>query len=337
VNSRWPALAALPLLYALAACEHTQPFGAPAAEPNQPFSTAFPRRLTFSAGADLEPAWLPDGSGFIYSFPLDRPDHDRCLGVLPAEGGHQLLTICHASAFDADSTNALWSPAVGPGGALAYVRESSAPFSLAPNSRELVVASLAAPDPGRAVLRLPYTAPDGKLQFSASHLQWAGAATLVFIADSVIYLTAGTFADTITMPIEIMRLGLAGDSTALTVVPGTSHATSLTTDSAGAIYYTLPFDTRVYRIGPAGGTAAVYYDFGGTRYPSDVQVRGATLVAIIGGGLVRAHLGDSVVVAIPPPGSLTLRDPALAPSGARVVAASVGGGAPSDLWLLQVP
>jgi hypothetical protein len=338
VRRRAVALAALVGLAGLAACEHAQPFGAPVAEPNQPFAAAFPRRLTFGGGADVEPAWLPDGSGFIYSFPLGRADNDRCLGILPAEGGHQLRVICHVPvALDADSTNALFSPAVGRGGALAYVRESSVPQSLAPNSRELVVASLAAPDPGRVVLRLPYTAPDSTLQFSASHLQWAGATTLVFIADSVIYLTAGTFADTIITPIEVMRLDLAGASAALTVIPGTSHATSLVTDSVGAIYYTLPGDTRVYRLGAGGGAPAPYYDFGNAGVPSEVQVRGATLVAVIGGRLVGAHLGDSAVVAIPGPGSVTLFDPALAPSGARVVAASAGGGAPSNLWLLQVP
>ena len=329
---------ALAALAGLTACDHARPFGAPAAEPNQPFSTAFPRRLTFGVGADLQPAWLPDGSGFVYSFPLARPDNDRCLGVLPAEGGHQTRIICHVPvALDADSTNALWSPAVGPGGRLAYLRESSALFSTAPNSRELVVASLDAPDPGRVVLSLPYTAPDGTFQYGASHLRWAGANTLVFIADTVLYYATGTFVDTVTTPIEIMRIDLTGDSVALAVVPGTADATSLVTDSTGALYYTLPGDTHVYRLAPGAGVAAPYYDFGSGRVPSEVQVRGATLVGLVGGSLVRARLGDSVLVPIPGPPGESLFDPALAPSATRVVVASAVAGAPSDLWLLQVP
>ena len=337
--SRWIRVpAALLALGGLAACEHAQPFGPPAAEPNQPFSTAFPRQLTFGAGADVQPAWLPDGSGFIYSFPLERADNDRCLGILPAEGGHQTRIICHVPvALDGDSTNALWSPAVGPGGRLAYVRESSAPSSVAPNSRELVVASLDAPDPGRVVLSLPYTAPDGSFQYGASHLQWAGADRLAFIADSVIYFSIGAWVDTITTPIEIMRIDLVGDSVALAAIPGTADATSLVADSTGALYFTLPGDTRVYRLAPGAGVPAVYYDFASAGVPSDVQVRGATLVALVGGSLVRARLGDSVPVPIPGPAGGSPFDPALAPAGTRVVVAATLAGAPSNLWLLQAP
>jgi len=342
-RAREPMMRVLPLalgfaLAGLVACEHAQPFGASPADPNQPFSSAFPRQLTFSAGPDLAPAWLPEGSGIVYSFALLRADNDRCLGILPAEGGHQLRAICHVPLeFDADSTNALWEPAVGPSGALAYLRESSLPGSLAPHSREIVVASLTVPDPGRVVVRLPYTAPDGLLHASASHLHWVNATTLVYRAEQVIYYTNGGFADTLVSPLEIVRADFAGDSTVLTVVPGTANATSLTVDSSGAIIYTLVGDTRVYRVDPVSGVSGALYDFGNAGIPSDVQVSGKVLVAMIGGHLARATVGDTVVVLIPSPdpAQLVLR-PALAPSGARVVI-ELSGSDPSNLWLLQVP
>ena len=333
---RAPA-AGLVLLALLGGCEHAQPFGGASAEPNVPLSTSFPRRLTFGGGADVEPVWLPDGSGFIYSFPTGQPDNDRCLGVLPAEGGHRVATVCHRPVDDADSTNALWDPAAGPGGRLAYVRETSVPLSLAPQSRELVVASLSAPDPGTAIRRFPYTGADGKLRSSASHLRWADSTTLYFIADSVVYFTIGTFADTITTPIEIMRVSLAAGTPDPVPVPGTSHATSLTADSTGAIFYTLPGDGRVWRLPNGQDTASVFYDFGARGVPSDVWVRGDRLVAVVGGTLVRARTGDTTVVPIPLPAGLAPRHPALSPSATRVVVEGHGATVATNLWLLQAP
>ncbi len=342
---RWPAalrrLRPLALGFALAglaACEHAQPFNAVSGEPNVPFSTAFPRQLTFSPSADLEPSWLPDGSGIIYTFARGTADNDRCLAILPAEGGHQLRTMCHTPVVDdADSTNTLWDPAVGPGGALAYVRESSLPGDLAPKSRELVVASLGAPDPGLVVVGFPYLGTDGQFRDDASHLHWIGADTLVYLAEQVNYITSGVYADTVTIPLEIGLVDLTGAAPARTVVPGTANATSLAVDSSGALIYTLQGDTRVYRLPRPGGAAAVLYDFGSAGVPSEVQVSGTVLVAMIGGTLTTATLGDTAVTVIPSPDpAQSVRRPALSPSGARVVI-ELGGSRPADLWLLQVP
>lgn len=338
MSRRVVALALAPTLAALAACEHAQPFGAASGEPNVPYTAAFPRQLTFNTAADLSPSWLPDGSGIIYSFSLAQADNDLCLGILPGEGGHRLRTICHTPVEgDADSTNALSEPAVGPGGALAYLRASSMLGALAPSRLELVAATLSAPEPGRVVIRFPYTAADGLLHASASHLHWLSATALVYLAEQVVYFTHGSFADTVVSPLEIVRVSLAGDSAALTLVPGTAGATSLTVDSAGAIIYTLTGDTRVYRLASAGGAPGVLYDFGSAGIPSDVQVSGRVIVAIIGGRLTRATVGDSVVVPIPSPDTTqVLRRPALASSGARVVV-QMSGSRPSNLWLLEVP
>jgi hypothetical protein len=330
---------ALAALAGVGACEHAQPFGAPAGEPNVPQSVAFPRQLTFNPAPDFAPSWLPDGSGFIYSFSLGRFDNDFCLGLLPAEGGHRTATICHAPLFgDADSSNVLSEPAVGPGGALAYLRAGSLVGALSPKSLELVAARMGAPDPGRVLVRFPYTAPDSLLHTGASRLHWIGDTCLVYLALQVTYLTQGTFADTLVAPLEIVRLSLAGDSAALALVPGTLGATSLAVDSAGMIVYTLAGDTHVYRRDAAGAAApAVLYDFGTAGVPADLQLSGSVLVATIGNRLVRATVGDPVVSEIPSPDSTqALRRPALAPSGARVVIELKPANAPADLWLLEV-
>jgi len=331
------ALPALALLGALAACDHAQPFGAGPAEPDVPFSSSFPRRLTFNAGGNQAPSWLPDGSAFIYTYALNRPDHDRCLAILPAEGGHQLRTICHTPLIgDADSTNTLWDPAVGPDSSLAYVRESSLPYDLAPKRREIVVASLAAPDPGRAVVTFPYTAPDGGLHTGASHLAWLGPNVLVYIAEDVSYYTQGTFADTIITPLEIVRADVSTTPATLTAVPGTTGATSLAVDSLRGIIYTLPGDTRVYRVEVIGGAPTVLYDFGAAGVPTEAQVRGSVLVALLGPRLVRATLGDPALVTMAAPDTTQqMGRLALSPSATRLVV-ELTGAAPADLWLLQV-
>ena len=321
----------------LAACEHAQPFGGADLGPNVPFSQDFPRRLTFNPPGDIAPAWLPDGSGIIYSYQrLDRADHDRCLGILPAEGGHIGRSICHRLPLDADSTNTLWEPSVGPGSLLAYVRESSGLRAPAPQSRELVVAALDDPEPGRVVRSFPYTAPGGSLHEYAAYLHWVDDHTLVYLAEHVAYTFPPLGYDTLYTPIEIAQLTLSADSVVVSVVPGTLGATSVTVDTAGAICYTRSGDSRVYRIARGGSAAAVLFDFGGLGSARDVQVRSNTLVAVVGGALYRVDLAASAAVPIPASGPLGPARPALSPSGARVVAESRRFGA-ADLWLLQVP
>ncbi len=319
-----------------AACEHAQPFGAPDLGSNVPVTQGLPLRLTFSPLGDLAPAWLPDGSGIIYSYqPLERRDGDRCLGILPGAGGHLVRSICHASAFDAYSTNTLWEPAPGPGGLLAYVRENSAPFAPAPRSRELIVASLDAPDPGRVVRSFPYTAPDGTLHESAMYLHWVDDRTLVYLAEHVTYFTPPQVPDTVYTPVGIALLSVGPESSTVTVVPGTANATSVTADSAGAIYYTLAGDSRVLRIPPGGGAAAPLFDFEPLGPVSNVQVAGNTLVAVTCCGLYGEDLASATLKPIAAPGGLTLERLALSPA-ATLVVVQARDTAASDLWLLRL-
>ena len=348
----------------LSACEHARPFGAPDLGPNVPFASAFPRQLTFSGGSDLSPAWLPDGSGIVYAFlRLDHADQDRCLGVLPAEGGHLVQTVCHRSLLDLDTTTTLWDPAVGPGGVLAYVRETSVPGGRAPLSRELVVASLQNPDPGRVIRTLPYLAPDGTLHATATHLSWVDAQTLLYVAEGVLYTFPPAGTDTILTPIEAVRISLAGDSVTLSVLPGTANATSVTADSAGTIYFTLLGDSVIYRLDPGGGTPTAVFDFHSAGVVRDVRFAAGRLFAVAG-HQTAADVGGDVYVVDPVAGTarpispqplLWFRRPAASPSGALVAAEgyalslqprfpgvpnspvdTVVSGA-SDLYLLPVP
>ena len=332
---RAAALASLALLAAAGACEHAQPFVA-AVEPDVPFDTTFPRRLTFSPSGDVEPAWLPDGSAIVYALSPGGPNGDQCLGILPAEGGHLQSMICHRL-FDADSTVLLRDPAVGPGGLLAYLRESSAAGALVPTAIELVVASMTAPDPGRVLLRFPFTSADGVLHGSLAGLHWLPDGELVYVAQQVTFTGPPLAVDTVYAPLRIERLAMVGDSAVVTAVPGTANATSLAVDTSGVLYFTLAGDSRVYRMDPGAASPSVWFDFGGAGAADGVQVHGNLLVALAGGTLFRVDVAADTVTAIAVPGSLSLSRPALSPSGSRVVAEAAGPGEFPDLWLFQVP
>ena len=331
------AAAALAALALAGACEHAQPFGPPAPEAAQPFSTAYPRRLTFNLLGDVQPAWLPGDSGIIYSVSTGDAEEAHCLGILPPGGGHLVQTDCHPPGFAGDSTTALWLPAVRRHGYLAYLREVSPIGAVTPDTSALVLASLSVPDPGRALLQLPYTAPDGTLQSGLRDLCWLGDGSLVYLGGVLAYSYPPYPWDTTFAPLEIMRADLVGDSIQLSVVPGTAGATSVATDSLANLYYTRLGDTRVYRLLGGTSSATVWYDFGALGVPSAIGVAGQVLVAAVNDSVYAVHVGSGAPVSLALPDSLVVTNLALSPSGTRVVVEGSEGGAAPDLWLLEVP
>lgn len=356
------ACAALACVAILAACEHAQPFGGFAGEPNGPRNAALPTQLTFDSLPDGDAAWMPDGSRMIYAFDPYKADHDRCLATLPPFGGHQTEIICHVppGAFDAESTNVLSNPAGGADDRIAYLRESSPVGSVLPGSRELVVATLAAPDPGRVVLAFPHLAPDGQLYATVSNLHWVNDTELVFLAELTTYPGGnGVAFDTVLTPIEVARLVLTGDSGVVVPVPGTLGATSATASSSGAIYYTMANDSTVYAADPAGGAGAPVFVFDTLGPVTAVQVAGSRWLLVLACCQVIArragqlYLGDVTtdsVRAVTTWPYVYYQRPALDPSGSYVIAeqhpvtmVGHGEGGPvdtlvsknADLWLIR--
>jgi len=323
-------------------------------------------RLTFNPRADLSPVWLPDGSGFLYTMErtdtselFERPDRDRCLAQLPPTGGSIVREMCDRTAAAGDSVNAYSSPAVTPGGRLAYVR-ASAPLEvgwpLVPRYHELVLSSMDDPQRVTVLRTLPYTGPSGREHAEATQLRWVEDSVLVYVGQRVAYIPPCQFCppDTVASGLELVRLDFRGPVPVLTMLPGTDQASSVALAAPDTLYFTINGDSRVFRLSLSTDSIGVVHDFGSGGIARDVQVAEGKLVAVVGGnveffvdpvvGAVQRDFGGPLVLvdlgtgAESPvgPSDLTFRHPALQPSGTHVVAELVSGRA-TDLWLLEVP
>jgi len=355
-------VAALLLPLALTGCGHSQPFRPGDYGSGQPFVPGSPRRVTYNIGDDRAPAWLPDESGFLYSFQrVDRPDRDYCLGLLPPDGGRLARTICDRLPAADDSTDVLTEPAAAAAGRLAYTITSSLPDDRAPRASALVLGTLADPTPARPLTTLPYYGPDGTFREGVSHVRWLGSDTLVYVAEHIAYQAPckGCPLDTLRTGMEIALLDAGAASPAPQAVPATLYASSVAPEGGGtanAIFFTLGGDSRVFRRVLSGATDSVVHDFGAAGIARDVQVAGTRLVAVVGGTISFAYdslLGYAVqrdaggflylvdletAAETVLPGGATFRHPALSPSGKRLVAELVSsGGGGADLWEFDLP
>lgn len=322
-----------------------------------PLIAGSPTRLTFSPGADRTPAWLPDGSGILYSFErLDRPDRDRCLALLPGAGGTVRRTICARAAGSDDSTDVFETPGPAADGRLLYVRASSRPGAFLPQRHALVMGTLDDPAAARVLRTIPYTLPGSPLHLGVADISWLGPNAFVYLAEFVaLRRCRGCAPDTVRSGLEIVRVDLVGDSAVLSAVPGTRDASSVAVgDGGAALYYTIIGDSRVFRRAVGGGAPTVAHDFGVAGIARDVAVAGDRLSAVVGGdvtygndpafGYIQLDFGGNLRVVdlltgsegVLPGGRGLYRRPAFSPDGRRIVAEGVQ--APSaDLWLFQVP
>src|SRR5207249_3879148 len=183
--------AAVVVALAFAGCEHSAPFAGPETGSDRPFAGGSPRRITFNLGNDRAPAWLPDGSGFWYSFErVDRADHDRCLALLPPDGGRIVRMLCDRIPAADDSTDAWTEPAIDAAGRIAYVASSSRVGDVAPRAGALVLATAPALTSDRVVATLPYLGSDQAFR-DVAQLRWLGSDALVCVAERVGYVRPG--------------------------------------------------------------------------------------------------------------------------------------------------
>src|SRR5574341_164340 len=346
----------------VAGCSHGEPFTPGSYTPAGPYSPGSPSRLTFNLGTDRTPVWLPDGSGILYSFErLDRPDRDRCLALLPPQGGSLRRLVCVPNPVADDSADDfVWFAPAGDG-RVAYVRASTKLFSsfhpTAPDHEALVLADLARPLRSEELQQTPYFAPSGITHTTVASVRWLGPASLVYVGQKVVYqhICQGCAPfDTIPTGLEIATLDWSGAAPVVAVVPGSDNASSVAVAAADTIYFTRNGDTRVYRLALSSGQTVVAHDFGAAGIARDLHVVGPRLVAVVGGAVIdsidpfNGHIqvdsgGPLFVVdlltgtgAMLADTSYRFRRPAVSPDGRRVVVERVTVNR-SDLWLLELP
>jgi hypothetical protein len=331
-------------LWLSAGCGHTEPFASRTFGADQPFDSRPPIRLTLNRGPDRGAAWLPDGSGILYSTQqVGRTDKDVCLALLPPSGGRQLQLTCNLTPTGSDSTDAIESPAPAPDGRLAFVALSSRIGVLLPGSEAISVARQTDPAARTQIQALPYTVPGGRLHSGASQLRWLDPNRLVYLAERVDYVHPCPISivcqwDTLATGVDVARLDLDQPGAPPQTVPGTDYATGVSVGATSdEIYYTLTGDPRVYRQTLSTGAVTVTHDFGAAGVARDVHVVGNRMVAAVGGrvafgtdpalGLTQWDSGGVLHVVdlqagtdqmLPGPG--LFRRPQISPSGSAIVA-----------------
>ncbi len=318
------------------ACTHGDPFTVDDYRTQVPFHDTDPARLTFSEYADLDPAWLPDGSGVLYSYThTDSPERDRCLGVLPRTGGQRVREICRRSLADRDTVDVLDLPAVSAGGRVAYRRSAATLFGGLPEHTELVAGTLDDPFEGPILRRLPFTGSDGRFYVGLSQPQWVGESGLVFIGQVQEFVSPcpGCDPEVIHVNAGIIHLLADGSGTA-GPLPGTEAATSLAADGDGSVLLTRLGDPRIFRRMLATGEETVVHDLA-PAVPFGLSVAEARILAVSGNGLHVIDAGSGAVTDIAPGG---LSNPVLHPDGSLIVGVRFDPETfDSDLWRLTLP
>ena len=336
---RWFAVLAGTGLYG---CGHSEPFGTPTFGSDQPFDPTPPVQLTLNRGPDRSAAWLPDGSGILYSTQSEaRQDHDVCLAELPATGGRQRSLQCDLSPSAWQLTEALESAAPADDGRLAFFASTSFIGATFPDSQRLAIGQRQNPAERTSLLAIPYTIPGHPTHGGISQLRWLGPSRLLFLGEAVNIITPcnGCQKDTLRSGLDAVVLDLpAGVPQA---VPGSQYASGVSPGgNPDEIYYTLAGDTRVYRQQLSSGAISQVYDFGAAGIARDVHVLGSRMAATVGGkvhfvadpslGPTQWDSGGTVHVVDLTDGSdailqgpaepMLFRRPQLSPTGTAVVA-----------------
>jgi hypothetical protein len=360
-------------LATLAGCGHTDPFGSQDFGSEQPRDPNPPIQLTLNRGQDRWAAWLPDGSGILYSSQFaGTSDNDVCLAVLPPTGGRQRQLTCSLSANGATRTDALESAAPAGDGRLAFVAASGEIGRLIPDVQQLSLATVADPAARSALLSIPYTIPGSRTHFGVSQIRWLGSNRLVYLGEAVSIITPcpGCEKDTLRSGLDGVQLELSPGAVPQ-AIPGTENASGISPGaSQDEVYYTLGGDTRVFRRVLSTGEVSVVHDFGAGNVARDVDVLGQTMAVVVGG---RVHFAldpslgptqwdsggllhvvsladDSDALIATPTADGLFRRPRVSPSGTEIVAERYplifggGGDIPdttvsrtADLFLLQRP
>lgn len=362
------------LLLGLVACSHTEILVTDIGEPRGPFDDP-PGRLTFHVGNDYNPSWTPDGQHILYFFSpaavisvnAANERDERCLAMIPGNGGSQVLRLCDTRATHVDSADMFLGAAFRPNGELSFLQGSSAFSGLNPIHFTMWLVDTAAPFLRRkAIAEFPKVVGDSTVG-ALSEVEWIDQNTFLAIGSRLLITSrqASTVKDTIFRPVFIVRGTMTGETLALTQVSGTEGAAHWTRDPTGNILFvghtlrsgvgrTFVDEERfIKRIPQTGGTAETFAVFPQVGSVRTLQCRGTKCFVVTG---ARQTIDPDIFTVStaqwldPVSGAFTQLPfsasqvngwdtPTMSPDGTRIVYRNVGTGSFSNgqLFVVRVP
>ena len=219
-----------------------------------------------------------------------RIPRERCLAILPAEGGTLRGTYCPPlPATPADTFIDTWvEPALSPDGSrIAFAWQKGAPASYYTWARDLVVAP--AHDPAHPTFTWPvwYVLPDGRIATSVSKISWTSGTRLRLLAsyERVFKVKGGgasRLTDTVTDMYALVDVDLGSGQVSL--VPGGDSTIAYAPAFGGAYWLVKSSDsTRLLALAPGADTTNLVGFFGGPV--TDITNVDGIPVAVRSGGL----------------------------------------------------
>jgi len=355
LRSRLLASVLAPL--ALAACEHAAPGSVHAPTDVGPFTTTLPRRLTFSVLNDRTPSVT--GSVLVYArqgeaYPnsgYGPTGREECLAFLPVEGGTIERLVCpHSLLSPADTFVNTWhEPALSPDGTrIAFTWERGLNVGMLGYwEKYLMVTPVDRPTDTtqiRAMVNYVEAGLFSRRADFASKIAWLDEGHLRFLATwEHIFTVRGSGSERVTdttyVPLALEDMDLA--TQAITPVPGGDSVIAWAPAPSGGIWVVREpqpdslflLDSVMHLRTPVGR-----FNSGVT----DLAAVDGAAVAITGGGTALERLDPATGAVTVLPSSFAGPMVHIAAAGGRrfVVEAQQATqpfGAPTDLWLLEVP
>lgn len=253
------------------ACGHSDAFlGDVPPVIDEPFQAGTPVRVTFDPGMDRFPSFSPDGRSIVYSYqPTERDDRDRCIGIVPTNGGTR-RGVCYTHVDGDDRTDALEWPATNTDGALLFTHYVSQIGDRIPERGSLRLGTVAQPLPGRSLLSLPNSV-DGIGFTRIGPTRWASSTRFYFVAQD--YLMMGSHAngnkkDTMYVGVALVRGDVTPSSASFAIVAETDSLSGFALSTGGdSIYFTRQNQRSLYAMSTSGGAAIVVYSATGIGRP----------------------------------------------------------------------
>ncbi len=270
----------LAILALAVGCSHEAPFTADDHSTRRPFLPGPPAVLTANRGRDGDPAGLPDGSGYIYSFDSWYEPGDACLGVLPRGASRVSREICPATDRLSDDRYSL--PTVSAGGRVAFLlTRRNHGVGAGPYYSALVTAPMGDIRDTSEIRPVPLVTPDGILHMQVTRLAWFRGDTVAFLASARLYLV-----DT------------RGPARAIISVDLPATVADIHRDG-NRFFLSLAGSSRLFRLDPDTRALVPVHDFTPAGSLGLIQVAGAHALALTDGGLYLADLTAHSQVSIP--------------------------------------